>query len=474
MSSNSREPSPKLPVHTKFAYGLGSLAFGIKDQGFNTLLMLYYNQVIGLPAAWVGAAIMLTMVVDALSDPLIGHYSDHLRTRWGRRHPFMYASAVPVSVAYLLLWMPPAGGHDLQFLYLLVMSIIVRVAISCYEIPSTALISEFSGDYDERTSMSTYRSLFYAIGTVGMAVVALKVFLRPTPEQPIGQLNAAGYHLYAAAAGGLMLFSILISTLGTHHRIPSLRVQQEEKRPSLADFRGQLKAIVMDRTYSSVLLCAFFFAVGGGFATTLGVYINTYFWRLNADQLGTISGSMAWGVILALVVVQLSKKLGKKETAMVLFGVALLSIAAPVTLGLLGVMSAGMPDLIPILSLQAAVMVMCILAAMILATSMVADVGEHFELKTGKRTEGLMFAALIMINKAVSGMGVFLSGLALSVIGFPDHADPATIDPLAVAHLGWSCVIVVTFFCVLAIVALSFYPITRASHERALRELGRR
>lgn len=463
----------RLPAHTKFAYGLGTLAFGVKDHGFNTLLMLYYNQVIGLPAAWVGAAIMLTMIVDALSDPLIGHFSDHLRTRWGRRHPFMYASALPAAAAYLFLWLPPAAAHEIQFVYLLLMSIIVRVSISCYEIPSTALMSEFTSDYDERTSLATYRALFYAIGMVGMAVIALKVFLRPTPAQPIGQLNAGGYHLYAVAAGAVMLLSILLSSWGTHHRIPSLRIQDQQKRPSLADFRGQLKLILTDRTYSSVLLCALFFAIGGGFATTLGVYINTYFWRLNADQLATISAAMGWGVILALVVVQLSKKFGKKETAMTLYGLALIAIALPVILGLTGVMSAGMPGLVPILSVQAALMVMCILAALILATSMVADVGEHFELKTGKRMEGMMFAALIMINKAVSGMGIFLSGLALSLIGFPEKANPAVVDLQTLSRLGWTCVLVVGCFCGLAIVALSFYPITRASHARALRELGK-
>ena len=87
------------PRRTRLLYGLGTVAFGVKDQGFNALLMLFYNQVIGLPATWVGAAIMIAMVADALFDPLLGQYSDDFRSRWGRRQPFMYAAALPIALS---------------------------------------------------------------------------------------------------------------------------------------------------------------------------------------------------------------------------------------------------------------------------------------------------------------------------------------------------------------------------------------
>src|SRR5262245_12464077 len=98
--------APKL--WTKLAYGIGSVAFGVKDNGFTIFLLLFYNQVLGLPEAWVGFAIMTALMLDAVIDPFIGYVSDHLRSRWGRRHPFMYAAALPVAVAYYVLWSPPA------------------------------------------------------------------------------------------------------------------------------------------------------------------------------------------------------------------------------------------------------------------------------------------------------------------------------------------------------------------------------
>jgi len=104
VANSPSRPAGALPLSTRLLYGSGTIAFGVKDHGFNALLMLFYNQVVGLPAAWVGSAIMIAMIADALFDPLLGQYSDNVRTRWGRRHPFMYAAALPIAASYLLLW----------------------------------------------------------------------------------------------------------------------------------------------------------------------------------------------------------------------------------------------------------------------------------------------------------------------------------------------------------------------------------
>ena len=115
------DPSPatradrRLNLSTKIFYGFGSVAFGVKDNGFSYMLLLFYNQVVGLPATLVGLALMIALVWDACIDPLIGQLSDNLRSRWGRRHPFMYAAALPVAISYVALWNPPHWGHQGQF-----------------------------------------------------------------------------------------------------------------------------------------------------------------------------------------------------------------------------------------------------------------------------------------------------------------------------------------------------------------------
>lgn len=464
----------RLPIHTKLAYGLGSVAFGIKDQGFSALLMLYYNQVIGLPASWVGAAIMLAMVVDAFVDPLIGHWSDSFSSRWGRRHPFMIASALPVAVAYLLLWSPPQGGQVLQFAWLAGIASAVRISISFFEIPNTALMNEFTTDYDERTSLSTYRAMLFAFGMVGMGVVTFKLFLQPDAAGQAGQLSAGGYVTYSRVAAVIMLGCILLSSFGTRRRAGTLAAAELPPRIGLVGLWRGLVAILVDRTYSSVLLCSFFFAVATGVNTTLGTYFSTYFWRMSADQMGSVAAAAFAGTLLApAVAILVSRRLGKKRVAMSLLGIALVSCTGPIAVALLFGLPPDAAELMPWLLAQSVFTVLCVLAGLILLTSMVADVGEHLQLKTGQRMEGLMFAALIMINKAVSGMGVFSAGLILSAIHFPDKARPGEVDIGVIHQLGWIYIGGLSVLWLLAIASLSFYPITREAHRRMVEQLER-
>jgi GPH family glycoside/pentoside/hexuronide:cation symporter len=212
---------PPVGIATKVLYGLGSVAFGVKDNGFQAFLLLFYNQIVGLPASLVGAAIGAALVVDASVDPLIGQVSDHWRSRLGRRHPFMYASALPVALAYMLLWNPPrAWSHAALAIYLVLTATLVRTFISLYEVPSQALAAELAFDYDERTSILGYRVIFAFVGGLGMTLLAYQVFLHPTPQYPVGQLNPAGYARYGLAAGAIMLVVIIASAAGTHRRIP--------------------------------------------------------------------------------------------------------------------------------------------------------------------------------------------------------------------------------------------------------------
>ena len=135
----------KLPISTKVLYGFGSMAFGIKDNAFAYFLLFVYVQVFGLSPDLAGLAILLMLVFDAISDPLVGYFSDNTRTKWGRRHPYIYLSALPVCVSFFVLWIPPLDLSQSElFMYLLFVGIFIRTAITFYEIPSTALGPELS------------------------------------------------------------------------------------------------------------------------------------------------------------------------------------------------------------------------------------------------------------------------------------------------------------------------------------------
>lgn len=459
----------KLPLRTKVAFGSGSLAFGIKDQAFGAFVLIYYNQVIGLSAAWVGLAMFIATMANAVADPWIGQLSDHWKSRLGRRHPFMYASALPLAIAYALLWVPPDAAQEIQFAWLLVTLILVWVAIAAFEVPSAALMAEFTDDYAERTSLSLWRTIFLAVGLVGGSVVALKIFLVPTAEQPVGQLNAAGYEQYGFVAAIVMLFAVLAATRGTQDRVPTLAAPKPRRAGE--NMLANLKLLMADRAYMSLVLCIFLFAIGVGLTGTVGTYISTYFWKLSADQLGSVGGVSGVGAVLGLVFAAVLKRANKRNLLIGAYGIALLASVLPVTLALLNIIPRDGTLLLPWIMLLAAVVSGTVTVGLVIAASMLADVADHVELKTRRRMEGLMFAALIMVQKAVSGIGNLFSGLLLTLVGFPDKADPATIDPAIVEHLVWAKVGILGVFATLALIAVAFYPITRASHERTVEAL---
>ncbi len=473
MATGGHPKAEKLPLSTRIFSGIGTTAFGIKDQGFGGFLMLYYNQVLGLPAAWVGTAIMIAMVADAFFDPIVGHVSDQCRSRWGRRHPFMYAAALPLAVFYFLLWSPPALSPAALSAYLLVTAILVRFALSIYEIPSMALLSELSSDYDERTALVAWRYFFGTIGGIGITIIAFRYFLVPTAAQPVGQLNAAGYHEYAIVASILMLIFVLAAALGTHNRIPQLRIDAApQERAKLSELGSAVRDVFGNRVYLVMLGAMLLLSIAAGLNSALGIYVNTYFWQLNSSAIATLTTAAMIGVLLAfLVALPLSKKLGKKRGALILFLFPLMLVFLPVFARLGGVLPLHSPLVIPILTAQAILLTACAIGGSILLVSMISDVTDHVRLDTGRKSEGLLFSLVVLINKAISGLGVLFGGMLLSAVGFPAKAQPGKVPEHVVDAMVISFVALYFVFALLGILSLIKFPITRESHEDALARL---
>ncbi|MFN4183988.1 MAG: MFS transporter [Hyphomonas sp.] len=467
----------KLPWSTKLIYGVGTIAFGIKDHGFNALLMIYYNQVMGLPAVWVGTAIMIAMVADAVLDPIVGQWSDSLRSKWGRRHPFMYASVMPVGVFYLLLWFPPDGAsHMTLFTYLLVLTTITRTFIGIYEIPSTALLAEFTQNYHERTELVSYRYFFGVAGGIAMGIFVFTAIFSNDATSAGGLLDSSGYHTYAWIAAPLMATAIFASSIGTHHRISSLlSPAPPQKKPLLKTLR-EMFATLFHRVNAPIFIGSIFGSMAGGLNAALTIYMQTYFWELGSDQIALLTSAGLLGVILALVIaLPLSRAFGKKWTTLSLFAVTLAGIVIPVLLRLAGTFPEnGAPALVPTLFAFQAIVGMSVVAAAILTASMIADATDQIQLTTGRQSEGLLFSAATFIGKTVSGMGVLVSGLLLAFVGFPDDAKPGAVAQTTVNDLALGLTLATFVFTSTALIIMSFYPISKRDHEAAVETLARK
>ena len=161
MAAVSRSAAQRPGLFTRLAYGVGGAAGGIKNNGFDYVLLLFYSQVLGLSAVLVAAAMWIALLFDAVSDPVVGYWSDNLRTKWGRRHPLMYVAMAPVAIAYFFVWNPPSDLTEMGlFSWLLTLTVSVRLMYTLFEVPSTALAAELSQDYDARTSLMSFRYFF--------------------------------------------------------------------------------------------------------------------------------------------------------------------------------------------------------------------------------------------------------------------------------------------------------------------------
>ncbi|MBV9693384.1 MAG: MFS transporter, partial [Alphaproteobacteria bacterium] len=380
-------------LRTKLFYGLGSVSFGVKDNGFQTILFLFYNQVMHVPGGVVGIALAVAVMVDAFIDPVVGYTSDNLRTRWGRRHPLMYAAALPVAISYLLLWNPPNWSQQGLFVYLVVVAILVRTLITFYEIPSSALAPELTQDYDQRTSFFGFRLFFAWYGGMTMYVLAFRVFLSPDAQHKVGQLNPAGYGHYGLTAAIVMASAILISALGTHRFIPRLRVP-EQRKGKVKDYFRDLLRILNNKAFFSLMRAGILFYFATGLVFALNTYLQTYLWQLDNKQIAFIGLSTFIAVTLGFAIaIPVSRRFGKRDGGVIMFLIGLAISIVPLALRLLGLFyQNGSPALVPALFLFNALGSALTIGAGIPLVAMIADVVEDSEIRTGKRSEGVFFA----------------------------------------------------------------------------------
>jgi Na+/melibiose symporter-like transporter len=462
-------------LRAKLFYGVGAAAYGIKDNGFAFLLLIYYSQVLGLPQALVGTGIFLALIVDALSDPIVGSVSDNLRTRWGRRHPFMYFAALPIAVLYYFLWSPPTGlNTEGLFVYFLVMAILVRISITFYEIPSSALVAELTEDYHQRTIFMSLRHFFGWCGGLSLSVYTYSVLLIPTDEFPIGVLNPAGYQTYGLVASILMLAAMWVSALGTHRYIPHL------KKPRAAAQSNNLRTIILqtletlkNKSFAAIFICALFAALASGLVSALSIYFNTYYWELDNKQIAAMIATLFIAAVLAAIIAPvLGKRFGKKHAAIGVGLCAALLTPLPYILRSLGVFpDNGTESLFYALVCFQLVDVTLIIISAILVDSMIADIVEQSELITGRRSEGIFFAARSFVRKSVSGVGVLLATTILSMINFPTDAVPGAVESQVIFNLGLLYAPTIFTLYMISIGAIFAYRITREIHEGNLHQL---
>ncbi|MEM7100476.1 MAG: MFS transporter [Pseudomonadota bacterium] len=461
----------KLPWSTMVYQGVGALPDNFQNFAFNTFLLFYYNQVLGLTAAWASFALMLALIVDALSDPMVGSFSDNLKSKWGRRHPLMFASALPMGICIAAVFLPPAGLSEVQlFAWLLVFAIATRLAQTFFEVPWGAIYSELTEDYEERSALVTIR--FVLASVAGLAFVyGTWTFIFPSTEVfPKGQLNPDGYSVFAGVLGLFVFLPIVVSTALTRSQIPYM-LQPSDAMPRFSILRvfTEVLMALKNPDYRKMFFTLVVVGALWGTGQALELYVNTYFWGFGGEQLGVLSMSLAGAFLAFALVVPLQRRFDKSQVVVCAFGflVAEKLILYGLRIYFDVLPPNGDPLLLTIIVGTAALRVGAMTLLGILAVSMVADTLDAQELATGRRQEGIFASARSLAGKATTGLGVFISGLLLTYglafptdVGAGGEVSAETVNKLALIDG------VVSVFFVIPLILMARYRISRAVFHR--------
>lgn len=460
--------APPLRRGTRIAYGAGAIADGIKSTAFSTYLLLYFNQVLGVSAAVVSTAIALTLVIDAIADPVIGRISDRTRSRLGRRHPYIYGAALPTALFFGLVWFPPSGLSDFATgVWIFCTAALARATMSTYQVPASALGSELTQDYAERTRLYGLRYWFAYAGTFAFAAFALKFFFVATPEFPKGQLNPAGYVPFALAGAVLIFVSILVCGWGTRSRIPYIRQAHDlPVTPGLLAHLKEMGSAFRNRAFLTIFGFAIFKWTAIGVYGATSLYFGTYVYQLSSGELAllTLDGFVAVCIALPLAP-GFTKWWGKRNAALflALFGVALGNL--PLVLVYFDLFFApGHPLLLPTLLLVGAIYGAMVAISLMTASSMLADVVEDDAVRSGRHNAGVYFSAASFSAQCASGLGILAAGIVLTTSRFPAGVDPAKVTEAMTDSLIAHYVPMVFGLWAVGCLIIWLYPITEAKH----------
>ncbi|MDG6078901.1 sugar transporter [Erythrobacter litoralis] len=450
-----------LSQRLKLSHGFGAVAFGVKDGGFSFFLLPFYNLVLGVEASVVGAALATALVIDAFVDPLIGHLSDRTYTKWGRRLPWLYFAPIPLALMWALLWSPPFTGTP-SYWEILALAVGVRLLLSACEVPSISLVPEITDDYDERTTLFRYRFLSGWLGGLLMMVLTFTVFL-PTPES---QLRPEGYAQYGLFGAFLIAFAVIGSAV-LQHRLVAHRPAERPPPFSLRNAFSEIFDAFSEKAFVIYALGGLAAYVLQGMTFSITQYVNLYVWQFSELAFKLFPAALFVSVVLMFVIVgPLHRALGKPKAAaygavagLVFFAIPYLLLLAGLWPQTGGTASTALYYVFLVLGNTSSVV------ASISATSMVAEIVESFEERTGRRAEGTFYSGNWLVQKCATGGGILLTSLIIQSLSLTPGTPQDAVAGGTVSRLVLLYLLATTVLALAAAFWLARFPISREDHE---------
>lgn len=460
-----RASVPPLDRRTKLAFGIGDLGTAATANLLIFYLSPFLTDVAHLTPDLAGKTQLVGKIWDAINDPLVGVMSDRTKSPQGRRYPWLLWGGIPFGIFFFLQWLVPFGpDHQIElFWFYTITSILFNSFYTIVNVPYSALTPELTRDYNERTTLNSYRFTFSIGGSILSAVLAIIIF-------SIGKDRQQQYLYLGIAAAIVGAIPIYLCVWGTSARSRLIgNSYADSETPVTIPILEQLRIVFTNIPFLFVIgifLCSW---LSLQLTAAIIPYFVTSWMRLEGNYTAYIIFAVQGTALLMLFPwAKITERIGKKGT----YFIGTISwIVAQVGLFTLQPGELGKMIFFAILA------GIGVSTAYLIPWSMLPDVIELDELNTGKRREGIFYSFMGFTQKICLGIAIAAVLNNLDRAGYiaPTATQSAPIQPdsvllairMAICPLPATCLII-------GLILAYLYPIGRERHQQILLQLQQR
>ena len=465
-------------------YGVGECANSLVMNGVFGFAMIFFTKALGLNPAWAGFAMGVSVVWEAIFEPIMGHISDNTRSRWGRRHPYMIVGGMLMAVCSYMIWFVPEvfRSNPMSVLgYVIVVNLALRTGLTMFFIPYMALGFEMCSDYQGRAKLQSIRQIFNMAANFAGPAMAWSIFFQDRGTVR-GTTVAANYlHMGTLFAISTAVFVMVVVIFTFHWHEDTRHAARETRAGWINGFLVDMKQILRDPNPRWVFVFVFVVCAGMVLVSSLQIFVYDDYMKFSAFEKTIAHGGTMVGMALgAFISVGLAKKYDKRNT--VIIG-GLVSVLANLMLGLLFVKGLVPHDAVWIVAGHTVPLALFLFVPLHaaywfgngvmlpIANAMMADVSEIHQLQTGIKKDGGYSSVFSLSMRMAISMSLMASGYCLDFIGYkvPKNAEAVMQSPEAIWRLGAVTFVLGAFICLLSLLAIRKYPLTRSLLEEARR-----
>lgn len=419
----------EVPLISKLGYGVGTLSYGIPFQLISGFLVFYATVILGISGALTGLIISLSTVWDALTDPIMGYVSDHTSQKMllGRRLSYVSIGALGLALFNYLLWaIDPALPRTDKIIMLALFLILSKTFSTVFATPYLAMGAELSGDYNERTSIQSFRTAFFFFGFLFPSVIGMAVFFRPTDAFADGQYNPQAYQSLGLTASVIILVCAAACIALTYRHRSTASSPKISRNPIIGLFRETAQALKC-ADFRSVSIGLLFVNSAMGIVSAVGMHVFTYTFGFGNRQIAVVFGSLFLAALIAQPIwAYVAKRTEKRHALMLCLKI---NIGVSLAFGIAVLMSEYLTDHYLLVLPLALLIGFSMGGSIALPYSMIADTVDKDAYYTGIRKEGVFFGCATFMFKLSQALSVLFVGVLLDLIGFTAPQPEPIIVP---------------------------------------------